>query len=611
MAKDLEKNNSKLSAQEKKAEKLKAKKEKADAKKAELAKQIEELRVQIADATDEKTKTKLRKQRDELALQRDGITTSKDGMTIPMASKTKRIITSCVSIVLVLALLVTYVATGTVRLGLVSHFGAPQSAFTGMTVTDKDGEKHDIKVATYNYYFAMIYNNLRSQQSSYSQYGVDLEDYNLNVDFDKKFSKQNTTNHDGETITWADYMHDEVFENILSTYTYYYEAVKANDGKKPEITEEQKKELDETLDEYKSTAEGYGYTLSGYLTAAMGKGVNEKLFREEAEIAYIAENYKTELNEKLLDKTYTDADYKAYQKENYDDLATVDIKMFECQNADDAKAFVSALSKDGANFAELASKYSSSDWDKEAYKNPVESTYNNITRSTIKGMGYAVGTADKKENEDDADKYSGLDWLYSKDRKAGDIKQFTTTVVYVVKPVNISSVKPVTVRHILISPFFNADDEDEDKETDAKKATDKQWAAALKQAEKVLAEWKKGKKTADTFGELAKEHTEDSNGDKGGIYENVVPNQMVSTFNDWIFDAKRKVGDTGIVKTEFGYHIIYFESRNEMPVWQYTAQQALASEDGEQEVKKLEESYSIDENWFGSRYFQKDTDIDA
>ena len=60
------------------------------------------------------------------------------------------------------------------------------------------------------------------------------------------------------------------------------------------------------------------------------------------------------------------------------------------------------------------------------------------------------------------------------------------------------------------------------------------------------------------FGELAKDNSADSNASDGGIYENVVPNQMVSTFNAWCFDSKRKEGDTAIVQTEYGYHIMYF-----------------------------------------------------
>ncbi len=587
---------------EKKAKKLEAKKAKADKKKEELKKEIDEVKEKISNESDEKAKKKLRKKRDELIKQRDDITSSKDGMTVALAPNTKKAIKAVVAVVVIIALLATYFATGICRNGLFSFFAVPQNTLTAFTLTDKDGEKHNIKVGTYNYYFARTYNSIRNSQQTYQQYGMDLSDANLDVDFDKKLSDQTTKNDDGKTVTWAEYLQEESIESIKSTYTYYYEAVKNNGGKEPAITDEQKDELKDTLKEYKDQASGYGYTLDGYLTAAMGHGVNEALFRKEAKIAYIAQNYQEDYQKELNSKEYDKADYEKYRDEHKSELMGVDIRLFECDSADDAKAFVKALNNDGSNFSQLASKYSESDFDKEAYKFDEQSTYNAITRSTLTSAGYAIATADAKEDG----KYPGLDWLFSSKRKAGDARQYSTTVVYVLKPAYLPTVKTVNVRHILISPIT-----DEDDDTDPKEATDKQWAAAKKTADKILKEFKSGDKTAESFGKLAKENTKDSNGDDGGLYENVTPNQMVPTFNAWCFDSSRKAGDTAIVKTQFGYHIMYFESKGNLNVWQYTAQQALASHDGEHALTDLEDSYKIKTNWFGSRYFEKDVDIDA
>lgn len=602
--------NVKLTKEEKAQAKLDAKREKAQAKKDELASKINELKDQISSETDEKKKDKLRAQRDELIAQRDGITKSKDGMTIPLAPNTKRAIKAAVAVVIVLALLCTYVATGAVRKGVVSYFGLPQNAFTAYTIEDGDGNKNKVKVSTYNYYYAMTYNNLRSTQDQYSQYGLELDSVGLDVNFDEKFSKQTTTDDDDKEITWAKYMENEVQEAVKNTYMYYYEAVKANDGKEPEITEEQQKELDDTLDQYKTTAEGYGYTLSGYLTAAMGKGITEKTFRREATIGYIAENYQNEYKDELSATEYSDDEYNDYKKENNDDLVSVDIKFFECDSEDDAKAFKKALNADGSNFADLASKYASDDWDKEANKDAVETTYVGMTRPILKSMQAAIAAADEHEHEEGEEeheeKYSGLDWLFSKKRAAGDVKQMSTSVVYVVKPVYLSKQNTVNVRHILIQP---TDEENEDAQITEMSA--KQWDAAYKEAKKVLKEFNKGDKTADSFAALAKEYSKDSNAKDGGIYENVTPNQMVPSFNAWCFDSARKAGDTAIVKTKFGYHIMYFEGKGDLPVWKYTAQQALASKDTDDTMTKLEKSYTIKTNWFGSRYFEKDTDIDS
>ena len=50
-------------------------------------------------------------------------------------------------------------------------------------------------------------------------------------------------------------------------------------------------------------------------------------------------------------------------------------------------------------------------------------------------------------------------------------------------------------------------------------------------------------KTAEAFGELAEEHSDDGRNDdgtlytKGGLYENIHKGDMVENFNNWIFDA--------------------------------------------------------------------------
>lgn len=597
--------------------KLEAKYDKAYDRKDALAEQIESLRKNILNEPDQKKKNKMRAKREQLIKERDSIIITEDTVKIPMAPKTKKIITAVVAVILVIALLFTYVATGFVRKGMASTLGWPQKVFTAYTLTDADGEKHSIKVSTYNYYFAMYYNNLQSTVSQYQQYGIDLEEANLDVDFDKKLSEQTRT-EDGKTTTWLEYIQSEVEDSIKETYMYYYLAVKANDGKEPEITDEQKKELKDALNDYKETAHKYGYTVSGYIEAAMGHGVTKEVFKREATIAYIAENYSQANSEELANKEYTDEELNAYKKEHLSSLQSVDIKMFECDSEDEAIKFKKALKADGSNFAELASKYSEDDFDKKANKNPVETTYKDMTRSTMESLPVAISTSEEKdkENEEDTDHsehehvYPGLDWLYSKERKAGDIKQDSTTVVYVIKPVYLSNTKTVNVRHILIAPE-SSNTSDESSSKSAKDCSAEEWAAAKKKAESILKEYKKGDKTAEAFGKLAKANSSDSNADEGGLYEDVTPNKMVSTFNAWIFDSSRKPGDVGIVKTEYGYHVMYFESYGDKSVWQYTAQNALAADDSEKVKNDAIEKTTIKKHWLGSRYFEIDTDIDA
>lgn len=119
----------------------------------------------------------------------------------------------------------------------------------------------------------------------------------------------------------------------------------------------------------------------------------------------------------------------------------------------------------------------------------------------------------------------------------------------------------VDVRHILLTPA----------EDDEGNISDDAWAACEKDAQALLDQWLAGDKTEDSFAELANEHSTDPGSNtKGGLYENVVEGQMVPTFNDWCFDESRQYGDYGIVKTEYGYHIMFYVSNT--PVWHYYAE---------------------------------------
>jgi peptidyl-prolyl cis-trans isomerase D len=57
------------------------------------------------------------------------------------------------------------------------------------------------------------------------------------------------------------------------------------------------------------------------------------------------------------------------------------------------------------------------------------------------------------------------------------------------------------------------------------------------------------------FAELAKTNSDDPGSvNTGGIYDDVAPNQMVKPFNDFLFNSP--VGRTGVVETDFGYHVM-------------------------------------------------------
>jgi hypothetical protein len=75
---------------------------------------------------------------------------------------------------------------------------------------------------------------------------------------------------------------------------------------------------------------------------------------------------------------------------------------------------------------------------------------------------------------------------------------------------------------------------------------------------------------------LAKENSTDpGSADNGGLYEEVYPGQMVESFNDWCFDPARQPGDTDIVETDYGFHIMYFVSKSDTLHWKSVAEDEL------------------------------------
>ena len=68
---------------------------------------------------------------------------------------------------------------------------------------------------------------------------------------------------------------------------------------------------------------------------------------------------------------------------------------------------------------------------------------------------------------------------------------------------------------------------------------------------------------------------------------------MVAEFNDWLFDSSRKPGDTGIVKTTYGYHIMYFVS-DSSPAWQLSVDTVMRKTDFQEEYQTFAEKYTVE-----------------
>ena len=111
----------------------------------------------------------------------------------------------------------------------------------------------------------------------------------------------------------------------------------------------------------------------------------------------------------------------------------------------------------------------------------------------------------------------------------------------------------VDIRHILLIP------EGGEKDANGKMVyTEEAWEACRQKAQAMLDQWVADGADEAVFINLAKEHSQDGNAKDGGIYKNVYKDYMVAEFDAWIFDPSREYGDYGLVKTQYGYHLMFF-----------------------------------------------------
>ena len=150
--------------------------------------------------------------------------------------------------------------------------------------------------------------------------------------------------------------------------------------------------------------------------------------------------------------------------------------------------------------------------------------------------------------------------------------------------------KTYNVRHILLKPSENA----ETGEDGYPLYTEEEWTACEAKAQQMLDAWKANDATEDSFAALAMEKSEDPGSNYlGGLYENLtMETNFVPTFKEWYLDESRQVGDTGLVKSPHGYHIMYFSGSED--IWYATAEADLISEQVSAVLPAAKEKYAIE-----------------
>jgi hypothetical protein len=353
------------------------------------------------------------------------------------------------------------------------------------------------------------------------------------------------------------------------------------------MPEEAKKSVEDNLASLDLYATMYGYgSADAYLKAMYGNGASKASYTAYNELQALASAYYNHYSESL---TYEDADLRAKEAENFNAYSSFNYHYYYLA----ASRFLTG----GTTDAEGNTTYS--DEETAASVAAAEEAAKALTAAEITdAASFDAAIAALEINKDTTAAstastdtlYTSInasyaDWLADSSRKAGDVAYFASTsgddisgyYVVLFQDVNENNFALKNVRHILVTPEHEHVEGETHEEGET--YSEEELADAQATAEEILASWKAGEATEEAFALLANEKSADGDGTTGGLYENVYPGQMVQNFNDWCYDAARKTGDTGIVESEYGYHVMYFVGDSAMNYRDFQIESQLRNAD--------------------------------
>ena len=371
--------------------------------------------------------------------------------------------------------------------------------------------------ADVDYYYYTAYNSFVRNYSSYlSMYGLDTS---------KSLKDQDCPMTDGGT--WYDYFRDQAISSLTS-YSLLAQKAEEDGFDGSETVEADLKQVYSDLDSYAAAA---GYTRSQYIKTVCGPLVNKAVFERNVRLTSLAQAYSAEYANSLeysddeVQAAY-DADPKSYQS------ADIEYILFTSAAGDDA------TDEEKAELLEQAKQKAETALSRYAQGETFD-TIGEDMEGSYAHIGYAENGASDM-----------LTWAFDDARQEGD----TTVAAYGEKGYyavlfhsrSRNDYHTVSVRHILV--------DSEEK------------------ANELLQQYNDGEKTEDAFAALAVANSTDpGSASNGGLYSNIYKGEMVPSFEDWCFDPARQSGDTGIVESSNGYHVMYFVETNPQPYWYYKA----------------------------------------
>lgn len=504
------------------------------------------------------SQSKIDKRRQE-ARERKQLNAKRASSKIKPSTKRRALTTTCVLLIVV----------------LVAGLFFSESSLLVRKVTAMTIGNEKISAAEYSYYYISSYNNYVSTMASYFGEGY------TGIDNSVSLKRQNIS----EDQTYADYFSEEAIDSLQQVVALSEEA-KAN-GRV--LSEEEIETYNSMIDSMKESAATYGVSETDYMELICGKGFTMEMYEKLLYRELLAFGYQTLIKESY---EYTVEDLEAYYEEHIDQYAKADYRyqLFMSAEATDtteavtleeakaaAEEFKSKV-KNEVTFAEAALDLAESKLDPESDKEATDETlYTGGTKSIVSGIDENVA-----------------EWIFAADRKAGDCEIIENAagtgyyVTYMVKEQYRDEYITRDARHILISVAEDAEEEVFDE--------------AKTKIEEIYQEWKDGDADEDSFAKLAETYSNDTSKSNGGLLYDLKDGEMVAEVNEWIFDENREYGDMEIIKSSFGYHLMFYVEEDDTPYWQREIDSTMRDEEYTAWYEELVKDYEVEEKWLGMQF---------
>lgn len=423
-----------------------------------------------------------------------------------------------------------------------------------LTALDVNGTKYS--AADVQYYYSSIYNSYANQYAF---------DPNTSV------KKQMVDSESNET--WYDHLMDQTVKNLTNSTALAAQA--RSEGFT--LTAESQTQLDSFLSQLDTAWIGQTSSRADLIKAYYGPYMTYDRLVDLVSQEILASDYA---QSKLDAIDHPDADYDAYYKEHADELDTVTYTQFLF------RASLPSTDTDGNSIertdAEAAAQMEDAKAEQKALAEEVKAKLEegadpDALAEEYKDRLYGSSLSTSSTGTYLTSYSAYGEWLLDSGRKSGDIDLFERDYTssynyYVIVYEGRELVRETTndVRHILIQAGDGTD------------PTQAEYDEAEEKAQTLLDEWKTGEATEDSFAALVSANTSDTaSASSGGLYSNITSSaNYEQAFLDWAIDPARREGDTGLVKTGYGWHVMYYSASKD-PIWKQTTAAALQEQDYE------------------------------